>query len=97
MPMQYCSGPDHPGGKTSGHRPGPFFFENSRLIPATSSGPPRNSRYVILVVSGQLPMLLGEFTIVATLRLNGAKENADAALNGPASSLAGSIARARQK
>src|SRR5215208_2110045 len=97
MPRQYCSGPAQPGGNTSGQRPGPSFFENSTRMPDTSSPPPLNSSSVIRVVSGQSTIPGGEFVIVAIFKLNGVNVNDAAAVNGLASPVPESLARARQK
>src|SRR6185436_13510750 len=64
MPSVYCSGPSQPGGVMSGQRPGPLFFEKSMRTPWD-----RMSIAVIAVVIGQRARSLGEFRIVARLRL----------------------------
>src|SRR5436190_24204119 len=64
MPSVYCSGPSHPGGVMSGHRPGPLRFENSAWTPLD-----RISSEVMAVVIGQRARSLGEFRIMARLRL----------------------------
>src|SRR5262245_40641701 len=60
----YCIGPSHPGGVTSGQRPGPSFFVKSTRTPPW----PRSSS-VIVAVAGQFATSAGEFMIVARPRL----------------------------
>src|SRR5262245_63845986 len=60
MPSVYCSGPDQPGGVTSGQRPGPSFFENCTAMPLD-----RMLSSVIVVVIGQLARSRGELRITA--------------------------------
>src|SRR3979409_1730523 len=64
MPRVHCSGPSQPGGVMSGHRPGPFFFENSTRTPRDW-----RSIDVIAVVIGQRARSLGEFRIGVVLKL----------------------------
>src|SRR5205809_1901291 len=64
MPSVYWSGPSQPGGVMAGHRPGPLRFENSACTPLD-----RMSSAVMAVVIGQRARSLGEFRIVARLRL----------------------------
>src|SRR5262249_5330635 len=63
MPSVYCSGPSHPGGRTSGQRPGPSFFQNSTWTPAAFM-----SSSVMVVVIGQLARSNGEFNSVESVR-----------------------------
>src|SRR6185295_20168499 len=55
IPSVYSSVPDHPGGLTSGHRPGPSFFENSTSTPCG-----RISTVCSAVVIDQLARSVGE-------------------------------------
>src|SRR5262249_52871950 len=59
MPSVYCSGPSHPGGTTSGHRPGPSFFEKSTPMPLAVMCTAR-----IPDVIGQFARFCGEFLMI---------------------------------
>src|SRR4029077_786329 len=80
LPSVYCSEPAQPGGTTSGHRPGPCFFENSTCTPLE-----RMSIELIAVVTGQRARSRGEFRIVARPRLT--MSAADAGERGSGSGL----------
>src|SRR5689334_12269508 len=60
----YCSGPLHPGGVTSGHRPGPDFLVNSTATPSL-----RIDSDVIVAVAGHAAAF-GDEWITAAERLN---------------------------